>query len=181
MPLILKIILTVQPTGFNWLTFVSILLLASTAAINFFTARLSYQNRKDSKKIQRLTLMSELQKQYYFLLFDLKNKVKNQELEPKDYYRRYWIERAHEFMLFRNEFIDVNTYIQWLTSEKSDYQLNEELNNITYQEGYEQTKKFFESRTTTNSNSKEFFDLMEKVFKENSDSVQEAIKSLPKN
>ncbi len=179
-----------QPTGLNWLTLISTLLLATTAAINFFTARSSYKNRQDSKKLQRLTLMSELQKQYYFLLFDLKNKVEKQELKPSDYYRRYWIEREYEFILFRNEFIDEKTYTQWLLSEKSDYQLNEPFKNkegkivYTYQQGYEESKKFFASRTTIDSNSKVFFNFMDDVFEPNLNSVENAIKKikkLPKN
>ena len=181
--------ISTQPTGFNWLTLISILLLATTAGINYFTARSSYKNRQDSKKLQRLTLMSELQKQYYLLLFDLKNKVKTGELEPSNYSRRYWIEREYEFILFRNDFIDKDTYTQWLYSEKADYESDEILKeksdklteNYTYKKGYKDSKEFFDGRTTTNSNSKVFFEFMEQVFQKNPDSVTKAIDNLSKN
>ena len=171
-----------------WLTLISKLLLATTAGINLFTLFLNYKNRQDSKKIQeeekqlqKLNLISELQKQYYFLLFDLKNKVERNELKPSDYYRRYWIEREHEFVLFRNGFIDPSIYTQWINSEQEDYKSNETLNNTTYRKGYKQAKKFFKSRTTPDSNTAEFFDFMDKVFQENADSVSEKVMDFQKN
>lgn len=187
--------ISTQPTGFNWLTLISTLLLATTAAINLFTARSSYENRQDSRKLQeeerklqeeerqlqRLTLISELQKQYYFLLFDLKNKVKRKELEPSDYYRRYWIDREHEFVLFRDKFIDPKTYTQWMNSEKEDYRSNEKLDNTTYSEGYEKTKNLITSRATTDSNSKVFFKFMDDVFDQSTNSVEVAIEKILKN
>ena len=181
--------MSTQPTGFNWLTLTSTIILAITAAINLFTVYLSYKNRQDDKKIRKLTLISELQKQYYSLLFELQNKVKTGELEPSDYSRRYWIDREYEFTLFRNGFIDENIYIQWLSSEKEDYKLDKALieksgkltENYTYKKGYEDGKNYFATRIKKESNTKEFFKLMDNVFEPDTDSIEQAIDGLSKN
>lgn len=177
-----------QSTEFNWLTFLSIVLLAITAWLNYLSFRENQKNLKDSKKLQeeerklkKLNLSSELQKQYYYITIDFKNKVQNGEITLEQYYRRYWIDREYEFTLYRNKFIDTNIYIQWMLSEKADYESPETLQGWTYEQGYEQTKKFFQSRTSSKSISGEFFQFMDMVFKPENDSVDEAIKNLQKN
>ena len=137
---------------------------------------LAEKARQAQRDLKQIDLRQDFLKRYEEIVFDEKEKVKSLRARtPKEkeiarkkafsYYHRFWDLQLEEYQFRCDGLIDKRIYASWMDFRRGEHRDNDNLQGITYKEGWEESKKYFLDREPSRAPYYTYFTgFMEKVF-----------------
>lgn len=131
------------------------------SALSFFFAvgALLYTVRKE-REMKMLDMLSHFQQRYDLVVYDVKSKVQAGNARALEaYYYRFWDLQFEQYQDWKAGFITPEIFTSWMDFRNREWQQNEEVGGMKYQQGWEESRKYL--------GDEKFSQFMKEVFKGN--------------
>jgi hypothetical protein len=108
--------------------------------ISFFSVAVSIASAHFSVKVNQslktLDLMLRCQERYERIYYDIRSETNHGSRKAEEYYDRYWGLQIDQYQYWKEGFIDSETYSYWMHLRNLEWQQNDKVGELSYQDGW---------------------------------------------
>lgn len=101
-------------------------------------------NLEYNQELKSIDLMNSFQSRYDKIIYDYKKEALDDIIPVQEYYNRFWNLQLEQWQYFNKGYIDGNTYCYWMKCRYREFQKNEMVKGIKYEEGFKNAVKILE-------------------------------------
>jgi len=151
----------------NMLILGSMVMSAASVVLALITLNSSISNQRhlisNQREMKGIDLLATFQKRYDELAYDVRSRVndptklvardsasqstqfndstKTTSEKSKDWYHRFWDLQFEQYQYWKLGYINKDIYVTWMEFRKHEWDTNDSLAGMTYQEGWTETKE----------------------------------------
>ncbi len=89
-----------------------------------------------NQSLRTLDLMMQCQGRYERIHYDVRSEAVSGQRDHREYFERYWALQHDQYQYWKDGFIDEDIYFYWMYLRHLEWERNEKLRTMTYQDGW---------------------------------------------